>query len=232
MEKAIFEKLQTHIYDKDNPWVNIWADKAVRPNKLPYFSSWAIYGENDLDNKEVIEDEVISSLNGNIVFVALNFSSPLKSWGPWKNIHGNYNVRWLLDGKNKNFNTEKIKKYKGAYITDIIKNIIGSDASKVMNELDFENINKNIGWFFEEIELLGSDCIEMYLFGGAVGDLFRNYVQAHKEFGKFRKKVKKCQEIYHYSGSNNGRFRKYAPEQLGLINLSTPNIKKILWDDK
>jgi len=228
MEKVIFEKLQTYVFDKDNPWVNIWADGSARLNKLPYFSSWAVYGENDLDNKEVIEDDVISSLNGNIVFVALNFSSPLKSWGPWKNIHGNNNVRWLLGGEDKNFNAEKSNKYKGAYITDLIKNIIGPVAGKVMKELEIENINKNIGWFFEEIDLLGSDCIEMYLFGNSVRDLFMDHVKKHKGYSRFRKKIKMCQHIYHYSGSNNGRFRKYAPEQLGLINLTAPERIKIL----
>lgn len=228
MNKAIFERLQSHVFDKGHPW-DIWADKSKKPNKLPYFSSWAIYGENDFEGEEVNKDDVISSLNGNIVFVALNFSSRLKSsWGPWKNIYSNKNVRWLLSGEEKSFNIEKINKYKGAYMTDLIKNIIGPVAGKVMKELDIENINKNIGWFFEEMDLLGSDCIEMYLFGNAVRNLFVNHVKNHEGYARFRKKIKKCQHIYHYSGSNNGRFRIYAPEQLGLINLSAPENKKIM----
>jgi len=226
MEKAIFEKLQAHIFDKDNPWVHIWADRSVKKNKLPYFSSWAIYGKNELKQKKVIEDNVIRCLNNNIVFVGLNFSNPLRSWGEWQNIYENYNVKWLLSGENF-----KVGKYEGAYITDIIKNIIGPVAKKVINELEHENINKNIGWFFEEIDLLGSDSIEMYLFGNDVRWLFKEYVMRHKGFLKFRKKVIKCQQINHYAGSNNGRFRKYAPEELGLRAISTPEIK-ILWNDK
>ena len=226
MEKAVFENLQRHVFDKDNPWVHIWADNKARPNKLPYFSSWAIYGKNELIYKEVIEDNVISCLNNNIVFVGLNFSGPLSpSWGIWQNIYENFNVRWLLSGEN--FDVEK---YRGAYITDLIKDITGSIADNVMNELDLKKINKNISWFFEEIDLLGSDCIEMYLFGGHVGKLFRENVMHHKEFHEFRKKVKKCQQINHYSGSNNGRFRKFAPEELGLRTVSSPKIK-MLWND-
>jgi hypothetical protein len=231
MDKKIFENLQNHVFDKDNPWP-IWADGSKKPNRLPYFSSWAVYGKNDLENKEVIEDNVIHSLNGGIVFVGLNFSRLLwSSWGPWQNIHGNYNVRWLLDGENESFNAEKAQKYKGAYITDIIKNHIGSMAAKVMGQLDQEKIKKNIGWFFDEIDMLGADAIEMHLFGKDVEYLFRNYVMQHKEFPRFRQKVKKCQRIEHYAGSNNGRFRKFAPQQLGLVALSEQDVLHILWND-
>jgi hypothetical protein len=237
MTKAVFEKLESHVFDEGNPWVDIWADRKERPNKLSYFSSWAMYGEDALEGKEVkdIEADVISRLNENIVFVALNFSNPLKTsgpdaWKPWKNIYSNYNLRWLLDGGDNNFDTEKVEKYKGAYITDLIKNIIGSVANKVTRELDHENIDKNIGWFFEEIDLLGSNCIEMYLFGRDVEDLFREHVMPHKEFPKFREKVKKCQEIYHYAGSDP-KFRPCAPEQLGLMPSSDPKLINILWND-
>ena len=48
MDKKIFDKLQEHVFDEDHPWVDIWADKSVKPNKLPYFSSWAIYGKDEL----------------------------------------------------------------------------------------------------------------------------------------------------------------------------------------
>jgi hypothetical protein len=160
----------------------------------------------------------------------LNFGDPLASWGPWRNINSDPNVRWLLDGKNKEFDPEKVKKYTGAYMTDLIKNVTGTTAAKVKEELEPENINKNIGWFFEEIDLLGSDCIEMYLFGTDVNTLFTEYVERHADFPEFRKKVKKCQHIFHYSGNNNGRFRNYAPEELGLRNSSTPKIR-MRWND-
>jgi len=225
MEKAVFEKLQAHIFDEGNPWVDIWADRAERPNKLPYFASWAIYGENEVVNKEVLEDEVIRSLNNNVVFVGLNFSYALPfPWKYWSNIYADPNVKWLLSGAN--FNAEK---YSGAYITDIIKNVVGPVAQDVTDKLELANINKNIGWFFEEIDLLGSDGIEMYVFGKNAADLFRDYVMNHKDFQAFRKKVKRCQQINHYSGANSW-FRKFAPEELGLRALSRPKIK-ILWND-
>ena len=225
MEKAVFEKLQAHIFDKGNPWVDIWADKTARPNKLPYFSSWAIYGENEVIDKEVLEDEVIRSLNNNVVFVGLNFSYALpSSWGFWHNIYANYNVKWLLSGEN--FNVEK---YRGAYITDIIKNVVGKNASTVSTNLTLENINKNIGWFFEEIDLLGSDSIEMFVFGTVAADLFSEHVMKRNEFPAFQKKVRKCQHINHYSKKNEDTFRKYAPAELGLI-ASSSTVKRWLWN--
>ena len=230
MEKAVFEKLQAHVFDEGNPWKDIWKekkDKEERQNRLPYFSAWAIYGKDELKHKENIKDigdDVIGQLKNNIVFVGLNFSKPLPgSWGYWQNIYNNFNVKWLLGGEK--FNVEK---YKGAYITDIIKNIIGPIAKDVMDNLKVENINKNIGWFFEEIGLLGSDNIEMYLFGNSVKELFEKHVIKHDGFKKFKEKVKKCQHINHYSGSNTGRFRKHTPGDLELIVLSLQD-KKILW---
>ena len=173
-------------------------------------------------------DDVIRGLNNNVVFVALNFSKRLPStWRYWDNIHGDSNVRWLLDGKV--FDAEK---YRGAYITDIIKNVVGSEAQNVADELALANIRKNIGWFFEEIDLLGSDRIEMYLFGDVVANIFKKYLMNRFTPGypAFRKKVKKCQHIFHYSGRNNGRFINFTPEELGLRAESKPDLD-ILWDD-
>jgi hypothetical protein len=226
MKKEIFKKLLAHEFDINNRWNHIWADKAERPNRLPFFSSWAIYGKNELKNMEIIEDNIIKSLNNNIVFVGLNFAKPLPdSWGVWQNIYENFNVKWLLGGEN--FDVEK---YRGAYITDIIKNIIGSVAKKVMSELKIKNINDNIGWFFDEIDLLESDSIEMYLFGADVEYLFKKYVVKHDRFSEFQRKVKKCQRIDHYGGANLN-FRTNAPTQLGLAQNDTVKIYPPLWED-
>jgi len=86
MEKAIFEKLQAHVFDKDNPWVDIWEDEnqKPRPNKLPYIASWAYYDENVDIHTQTLADEVIRGLNNNVVFVARNPSIPLPStWRFW-----------------------------------------------------------------------------------------------------------------------------------------------------
>ena len=236
MDKKDFMKLEGHVFDEGNPW-DIWEDGSRKPNKLPYFASWALYDDSIESPDRPIKNEKaeqivmknIDILKGNIVFVALNFSNLLApDWRHWCNIRGNYNVRWLLDGNN--FNVEK---YRGAYITDIIKNHIGSVANDVMNEIERKKINKNIDLFIEEIEMLPSENIEMYLFGTDVENIFKNYIMNDQiKIDRLKLKVKKCQRIEHYSGSNNGRFRKFAPSQLGLIDPPEPDTPMIfLWND-
>jgi len=240
MDEKIFEKLEKHVFDEGNPWEHIWADGRRVPNKLPYFASWAIYdGAAEISSLEQFIRKNVESLKGNIVFVGLNFANPLENgWGPWFNIRNSNNVRWLLNG----VRFSNIEKYKGAYITDIIKNYIGVDAQAVMRQVrqDPNLRKKNIELFFDEINILGSDNIEMYLFGNNVYEIFDKYVMRYGEkFNTFRKKVKKCQGIQHYSGNNNAGFRQFAPYQLGLTNSPEPDVTenerrrqiKILWDD-
>jgi hypothetical protein len=225
MDKKDFERLEKHVFDEGNPW-DIWKDGSKKPNKLPYFANWVVYDKN-LPPEQVVNKN-INILKGDIVFVGLNFSKKLKNdWGPWRNIRGDKNFDWLLDGKN--FNVEK---YRGAYITDIIKDYIGSVAFAVMKQLDKTRINKNIEWFLEEIEMLPSNNIEMYLFGVLVKDIFEKYIMNSKEkFDKLKEKVKKCQQIQHYSRANP-RFRIFAPSQLGLVDPPVEGTKmNILWND-
>jgi hypothetical protein len=89
MNSETFEKLQEHVFDKSNPW-DIWADKSVKkPNRLPYFSTWAIWNDSDLEDVTLINPGNAYRLKPGIVFVALNFAGPLRSnWPYWGNIHG------------------------------------------------------------------------------------------------------------------------------------------------
>lgn len=46
-----------------------------------------------------------------------------------------------------------------------------------------------------------------------------------------KKKVKKCQRIFHYSGRRTNDFRQFAPSQIGLIDPPEKNTPiHILWD--
>jgi len=83
--------------------------------KLSHIATWALWDEKDIKNLGFIEKNV-DKLNGNFVFVALNFGGkklPV-DWKDWQNIHGVKRVRDLL------INT----RFEGAYITDLIKNTI------------------------------------------------------------------------------------------------------------
>jgi hypothetical protein len=179
MEKPVFENLKKTKYD----------DK-----ELCKLASWAVWDKDDIENTKVIEDN-IEGLNGKIVFVALNFSRERNVWEDWQNFHcdgrGDKRLRDLLSGT----------KYQGAYMTDLIKNNHNANADEAKKEFkhDKEKRDKDIDFLFKEIELLGAENIEMYLFGGDLEELFEDYVMKHKDIEKFKQKVIKCQRIHHFS---------------------------------
>jgi hypothetical protein len=220
MDKKVFEKMQAHVFDQGNPW-DIWANGSRKPNRLPYFSSWAIWNDSDIEDSSIIKAENASRLNPGIVFVALNFGSPLPvDWRDWQNIRGVKRVYKLLRGT----------RFEGAYITDMIKNHPVSNQNILFDrirkgEIDIE---ANIKAFFEEMDLLGADNIEMYLFGVGVENLFREYVMRHPKFPEFSRKLKKVQRFHHYS-MQVVDFEKVAPTQLGLASNPNAKIYPPLW---
>jgi hypothetical protein len=196
---------------------------------LPKFASWAIWDkkikEKNGDIPEIVEKNV-GKLKGNIVFVGLNFGKKkedCKKWKDWQNFHG---VKRLIDLLSK-------PRFKGAYMTDIIKNYHETKSEKLMSHLNEKLINKNIEFFFKEIESLKANNIEMYLFGGAVESIFVKHLMRHKDFCSFRQKVIKCRRISHYSGRVSD-FNKKAYVQLGIkkqISAAEKKWKyKPLWD--
>jgi hypothetical protein len=196
MEKPVFDNLKTTKYD----------DKV----ELSKLASWAIWDDKNIENTEII-DKNIDKLNGQIVFVALNFSTEKQSWKDWQNFHcdsfADKRLRDLLSDT----------KYKGAYMTDLIKNYHESDTDEAIRKFkkDKEKINNDIDFLFKEIDLLETKNIEMYLFGKDVTWLFENYVMEHKSFDKFKQKITKCQRIHHFS-SQVTDFEAVASLQLGL----------------
>jgi len=193
MEKTVFCDLKKFEYN------NI---------KLSEVASWAVWDKKDINNLEIIEKD-INKLNGKIIFVALNFGGKERpvGWTDWKNFHGNRDKRLpaLLSGT----------RFEGAYMTDIIKNQYNPNAEDFMNKLNNDVINTSLDFFCQEIELLKTDNIEMYLFGKAVEKIFKENVKHHKVFSLLQQKLLKCQRIDHYSYSNPF-FTKKASKQLGL----------------
>jgi hypothetical protein len=72
---------------------------------------------------------------------------------------------------------------------------------------------EHIEWFIEEINLLNTNNIKMYLFGKDVENVFlKNKPKLYSAIGK---KVKLCQRIEHFSPSATN-FLSWVPIQLGL----------------
>ena len=217
IEKTVFENLKKTKYESI---------------ELSKFASWAIWDKQDIEDTKIIEGSK-KKLKGNIVFVALNFGSKKRpdDWKDWQNFHG----KGVGDTRlYKLLSDKRFKgKFKGAYMTDIIKNHPNSASVNFIKKLKDAEINKNINFFFKEINLLKKTNIVMYLFGETVENIFKDYVVHHKKFKTFKQKVIKCQRIDHYSGRNK-YFKKRAPVQLGSVKPKNQKEKKWiyypLWD--
>jgi len=203
MDRTVFDALKAHTLD--GVPVSVCA-------------SWALWNPQNLADTSIIENNV-HRLNGNIVFAALNFGNTKNIIGEWSNFHSASrsikNLQTVLTGT----------RYEGAYMTDIIKNTPVQKAADLMamirrGEIDVE---PHITSFIEEINLLHTDTIELFLFGRDVERLFKKYVMQHPGFTALQKKIKTCQQIDHYSAAHTG-FPVKAPAQLGLV---VP--KNMLW---
>ncbi|MCL1958901.1 MAG: hypothetical protein FWF68_04805 [Spirochaetes bacterium] len=195
MEKTVFENLKKTKYEDV---------------ELSKFASWAIW-DKDIENTEFIEKS-LDKLNGNIVFVALNFGGKKPDdWKDWQNFHCKGRGDRILN----NFLSKT--EFKGAYMTDLIKDLHNSNGKQA--EKIFENNetkrNKDIDFLFQEIEMLKTNNIEMYLFGEGVETLFKEYVIGHEGFEAFKQKIIKCQRIHHYV-QRFQNFEKIASVQLNL----------------
>jgi len=214
MEKSVFENLKKIKYED------------IELSKL---ASWAIWDDKDIKNTKII-DENIDKLKGNIVFLALNFGGKKPDdWEDWQNFHGkgrgDKDLRKLLSWT----------RFKGAYMTDIIKDLNNSDGKEAVKIFEDETKrNNDIDFLFQEIELLETENIEMYLFGKDVEKLFKKYVMKHNNIKTFQQKVIKCQRINHYSPQVTD-FEEKAAVQLGLP-VKKNQIKKWkyppLWDNE
>ena len=192
--------------------------------KLREVASWAVWDKDNINNLKII-DEKIDKLKDDIVFVGLNFSRETPDWENWKNFHcdsfADKRLRDLLSGT----------KYEGAYMTDLIKNYHNADPEEAIKNFKLDEAKRkiDIDFLFKEIDLLGKENIEMYLFGKDVEWLFDKFVREHENFKTFKQKIIKCQRIHHFS-SQVTDFEVIASVQLGLSNKTDQLVKKWKYD--
>jgi hypothetical protein len=185
--------------------------KKLVPCTLPHVTNFALWDENNPKDLAIIEDS-IGELKVNYVFVGLNFAGKgnvAPEWQNWNNFHcstgphrGDNRLQTLL---NKS-------KFRGAYMTDIIKNYATPNAATLAARIQDIDEPTHIKWFVEEINLLETDNIQVFLLGKDVEDKFIKYSNLLEPI---RSKVSLCQRIEHF-GPANARFPKWVPVQLGL----------------
>lgn len=204
MEKNSFDKVKNHSFN-----LGLYG----RDIRLGEIASWAIWNSSDLDDTSIIEASV-EKLKPNIVFVALNFGGEhldiidKPNWTDWKNFHSNSVMDKHL------FKVLSGSKYEGAYLTDLFKCLPTNSAPDLSKKIRAKEIDieSQVHLFFDEISLLDSGDLEIYLMGGDTerfyNEYFKEYLSKHYQ-GKIV-----ATRIYHPSPANphRGKMR----EQLGL----------------
>lgn len=112
------------------------------------YASWAIWDYKD-ENEVSIIDKNVSALNSRYVLLGLNISGTLKEI-PWCNFHGGKHDRKIKYACNDTC-------LRGAYITDLFKDVSESDSAKIEKHLTPETITKNITFLEEEMNDVKAD---------------------------------------------------------------------------
>jgi hypothetical protein len=135
-------------------------------------ASWAIWNENDITDAEIIEKN-INDLNPNIIMIGLNISGHLEH--NWQNFHSNHrgsHDRRLMKAFNQN-------KFRGAYMTDFIKNIAEPKSVLVNKYLNSPYIEESRKKFEEELRDLGSTNPLIILFGSDNSKFVKSFKKLH-----------------------------------------------------
>ena len=179
-------------------------------DKYGLHASWAIWAEetdrpkSNMGDLTIFEDAAtLELLNPNNILVAYNFSVEGKVLRPWENFHGEngeaYKLRYAL----------RDTSLWGAYITDIIKDLVDPDAESVTEYLreNPEVVRSNIERFEEEVKDLGVDSPDLYALGNDVFEILEAHLSS-----RFR-----IRKITHYAWQRSKeQYRQKILEQLRL----------------
>lgn len=153
------------------------------------YSSWAIWNYKNEKDVSIIEKN-LDQLHSNYIFLALNVSGTKTK--DWSNFHGgSIHDRKLKFPCNDN-------KLRGSYMTDIFKNIIEPDSSKIKSILTEKIINENVILFNQEMKDIKISEKSHFVILGTSKSLLAQY------FNKYFKKHFKNSIIYHYHHSYYG----------------------------
>lgn len=153
------------------------------------YSSWAIWNPDDILDTSVI-DENCHELRTDVVMVGLNVSADISGrW--WTNFHAGRNDPKLRLAFNES-------RFRGAYMTDIVKSVVMVKAADVMKGIRRGDIDirAHVQQFKEEMAFIGADHSSLFIVFGndAAGEFkehlastFPNFVLC-EHFACYRKK--------------------------------------------
>lgn len=139
--------------------------------KFGKFSTWAIWDFQNEKNTEVIDNN-INLLHSNYVFIGLNISKEVDTW---TNFRGGKHDRKLKYAFNS------INKFRGAYMTDLIKEI-EVNSTNILSKIDKKEIDirTQVNFFKDELCFLKvTPKTKFIIFGNVARDLYEEFYEKH-----------------------------------------------------
>lgn len=145
------------------------------------YASWAVWAEAADKPKSNMSDmsifdpvtnpRLLETLRSNVIMVGLNFSRLERNKAPWGNFHdphraaNDFKIRYAFQGTD----------YYGAYMTDIIKNLVMLDSKEAVSHLEQhpDLLQENISSFRAELRDLGCHRPLILAFGRDTFQLIR-----------------------------------------------------------
>jgi hypothetical protein len=185
--------------------------------KFGKVGSWALWDQDGRIENIIKDDNFISLLKPNIIFMGLNASRDLRDNFDWANFHYHKtinNISWRREHCSKLANVLLEKEFvcfRGAYMTDVIKTEYYSSSGELIKAIKkgYSIIDKNYKSLKQEMDLLskisGSDKFIFICIGNASFDILS---QLYK--GTIHK-------IWHYSNYGLEDVKKRIREDLREI---------------
>ena len=151
--------------------------KMLTPEKLEQigerygqYASWAIWNASDINDTSMIEAQP-HELRTDVVMVGLNVSADI-SGRRWTNFHAGRNDHKLTMAFNES-------RFRGAYMTDIVKSLVMVKATDVMKGIRRGDVNiaEHAETFREEMRFIGEDRERLFfLFGRDAVSIFEKHL--------------------------------------------------------
>jgi hypothetical protein len=184
-------------------------------SKYGSYASWAIWDRHNEKDVSIIENH-IEQLHSNVIFLALNISSPLRS-EPWINFHGGKHDRKIKYVCTNN-------RLSGAYITDLFKGIAERESTKLKDLLTNELIQQNVRRFHQEMQDVRIDHeTQFVVFGAKHSEIARYFIEHFK-----RNYTNRVIYHYHYSyyGMSDRDWVKSLWDKLDIVQDAESTIKQ------
>jgi hypothetical protein len=167
ISKSLYDKIST-TYGPVGSWA-VWNAPADKPTSNMGY-------EDIFDLRK--NPSLLDILNNQVVMVALNFSRAVEFKGAFANFHDTYSRAKDFKIRHAFTGTE----FYGAYMTDIIKNLVDVDSGQVMSRLrgNPELIDTNITKFRKELADIEARKPLLLAFGINTYTLLMKHLERHE----------------------------------------------------